>query len=203
MRRHLPKSVAALCLELLSPAVLAASQEDALATITEVMVGAYVVFIVIVIAGVYFMNLQGKRETPLRRIFKVDEAIHSTPPDRSVTDCVRLMTAQKVGALVVMEGEHLKGIFTERDALTRVLALGRDPGSTKVSEVMTKEPHCVPPTMTVGEAMALVTKRRFRHLPVVEDGRLLAVVSSGDLTRWLVKEQTGEIQELVSVVAGT
>lgn len=66
---------------------------------------------------------------------------------------------------------------------------------------MTKDPHCLPPTTTVGDAMELITKRRFRHLPIVENGKLLAVVSSGDLTRWLIKDQMGEVQELVGLAA--
>jgi CBS domain-containing protein len=111
------------------------------------------------------------------------------------------MTAEQIGALIVMDGEKLIGIFTERDALNKVLAAGLDPVSTKVSEVMTKDPYCVPPTTTVGEAMELVTKRRFRHLPIVENGKVLAVVSSGDLTHWLVKDQLGEVQELVKLAA--
>ena len=111
------------------------------------------------------------------------------------------MTAEKIGALMVMDGERLKGIFTERDALNKVLADGLDPGSTKVSEVMTKDPYSIPPTTTVGDAMELITRRRFRHFPIVENGKVLAVVSSGDLTHWLVEDQIGEVQELVDLAA--
>jgi CBS domain-containing protein len=150
---------------------------------------------------VYFMRSRDKRGTPLGRIFEEREAIHSVGPDTAVAACVRTMAAEKIGALVVLDGERLVGIFTERDALYRVLAAGLDPVSTKVSEVMTKDPYCIPPTTTVGKAMELVTKRRFRHLPIVEHGKVLAVVSSGDLTHWLVKDQLGEVQELVDLAA--
>ena len=109
------------------------------------------------------------------------------------------MTASKIGALIVMDGEQLVGIFTERDALNKVLAGGLDPGNTKVSEVMTKDPYCIRPATTVGDAMELITERRFRHLPIVENGKVLAVISSGDLTHWLVKDQIGEVQELVDL----
>ena len=102
-----------------------------------------------------------------------------------------------------MDGEKLVGIFTERDALNKVLAAGLDPGKTKVCDVMTKDPYSIPPTTTVGEAMELVTKRRFRHLPIVKNGKVLAVISSGDLTHWLVKEQVGEVQELVDLAVGS
>jgi CBS domain-containing protein len=111
------------------------------------------------------------------------------------------MTAKRIGALIIMEGERLIGIFTERDALNRVLAAGLDPVSTKISTVMTKDPFCIPPGITVAEAMELVTKRRFRHLPIVENGKVLAVISSGDLTHWLVKDRVGEVQELVDLAA--
>jgi CBS domain-containing protein len=162
---------------------------------------AFILFVIVVTVAVYFMRSRDKRATPLDRIFEAREAIHSVGPDTPVTECVRTMTAEKIGALIVLDGERLVGIFTERDALNKVLAAGLDPGSTKVPEVMTKDPYCIPPTTTVGEAMELVTKRRFRHLPIVENGKVLAVVSSGDLTHWLVKDQIGEVQELVDLAA--
>ena len=121
----------------------------------------------------------------LNKIFKEGKAIHSVGPDTSVTECVRLMTASKIGALIVMDGKQLIGIFTERDALNKVLADGLDPDNTKVSKVMTKRPYSVRPTTTVGNAMKVITKRRFRHLPIVDHGKVLAVVSSGDLIHWL------------------
>ncbi len=201
MRKLRYKSGTGFGLALLSPAVLAATLEEELTTVIKVSMYAFIVFVIVVIIGVYFMRSRDKRQTPLNRIFDEGEAIHSVGPDTPVTECVRLMTAEKIGALVVMDGERLKGIFTERDALNKVLAAGLDPGSTKVSEVMTKDPYCIPPTTTVGDAMELITTRRFRHLPIVEDGKLLAVVSSGDLTRWLVKDQMGDVQELVGLAA--
>jgi CBS domain-containing protein len=201
MRKHLYRLGAAIGLALLSPTALAVTLEEELAIVIKVSMYAFIVFVIIVIVGVYFMRSQDKRRAPLSKIFEESEAIHSVGPDTLVIECVRLMTAKKIGALVVMDGETLVGIFTERDALNKVLAAALDPGRTKVSEVMTKAPYCVPPTMTIGDAMELVTQRRFRHLPVVENGKVLAVVSSGDLTHWLVKDQMGEVQELVELAA--
>jgi len=198
MRNLFYKSGTGIGLALLSPAVLA-TQEELLTTIGKVPLYAFMLFVIVVTVTVYFMRSRDKRATPLRRIFEGREAIHSVGPDTPVTACVRTMTAEKIGALIIMDGERLTGIFTERDALNKVLAAGLDPVSTKVSEVMTKDPYCIPPTTTVGEAMALVTQRRFRHLPIVENGKVLAVVSSGDLTHWLVKDQMGEVQELVDL----
>jgi CBS domain-containing protein len=188
-------------LGLLSPAVLAATLEEEVATTIKVSMYAFILFVIVVIVGVYFMRSRDKRRAPLSKIFEEGGAVHSVGPDTSVTECVRLMTAKKIGALVVKDGERLIGIFTERDALNKVLAGGLEPGSTKVSAVMTKDPYCIPPTTTVDDAMELITKRRFRHLPIVENGRVLAVVSSGDLTHWLVKDQMGEVQDLVHLAA--
>jgi CBS domain-containing protein len=203
MRKLRFKLGTAFGLALLSSAALAATQEEVLTIIGKVSFYAFIAFAIVVSVGVYFMRSRDKRLAPLTKIFEEGEAIHSVGPDTQVTECVRLMTSEKIGALVVMEGERLIGIFTERDALNKVLAGGLDPGNTKVSDVMTKNPYCIPPTTTVGEAMELITKRRFRHLPIVENGKVLAIVSSGDLSHWLVKDQIGEVQELVDLAAGS
>ena len=121
--------------------------------------------------------------------------------DISLGEAFRQMRDRNSGSLLVCRDGVMVGIFTERDALNKVLASNLDPGNTKVSEVMTKDPYCIGPATTVGDAMQLITERRFRHLPIVENGKVLAVVSSGDLTRWLVQDQMGEVQELVSLAA--
>jgi CBS domain-containing protein len=200
MRELLYKSGSGICLALPPSAALAA-QEEVLTTIGKLPMYAFILFMIIVIVAVYFMRLRDKRRAPLTRIFDQNEAIHSVGPDTPVTECVRAMTAKKIGALTVMDGEKLIGIFTERDALNKVLAAGLDPVTTKVSEVMTKDPYCIPPTTPVGVAMELVTTRRFRHLPIVENGKVLAVVSSGDLIHWMVKDQIGEVKDLVDLAA--
>jgi len=200
MKRLSCKSGTGIALALLSPAVLA-TQEELLMSLGKVPIYAFILFVIVVFVSVYFMRLRDKRAAPLRRLFEERDAIHSVGPDTPVAACVRTMTAEKIGALIVMNDERLIGIFTERDALNKVLAAGLDPVTTKVSEVMTKDPYCIPPTTTVGEAMQLVTQRRFRHLPIVENGKVLAVESSGDLTHWLVKDQMREVQELVDLAA--
>lgn len=182
-----------------APAALAAQLEEMQAIIGQVPMYALLLFAILMVLYVYSMRVRDRRAAPLKRIFQAREPIHSVAPDASVTECVRMMTSEKIGALLVMEGDKLSGIFTERDALNKVLAAGRDPRVTKVAEVMTKNPFCVPPTTSVGVAMELVTRGRFRHLPVVQDGKVLAIVSSGDLTHWLVKDQRRDIQELVDV----
>ena len=202
MRKLLYKSGTGFGLALLSPAALAATlDQEQTALFGQVQMYVLIAFVIIVAAGVYFMRSRDKRQTPLNEIFKKGEAIHSVGPDTLVTECVRLMTASKIGALIVMDGERLIGIFTERDALNKVLAGGLDPRNTKVSAVMTKDPDCIHPTTTVDDAMKLISKRRFRHLPIVDNGKVLAVVSSGDLTHWLVQDRKGEVQELVDLAA--
>jgi CBS domain-containing protein len=130
-------------------------------------------------------------------------AINTVHPDTSITECIQLMNDQNIGAALVTEDDKLVGIFTERDALNKVLPEGIDPISTKISEVMTKDPVCVDPSTTVEEAMSIVTNRKVRHLPILHNGKLVGIVSSGDLTHWLVEDRESEIRELVDVAAHT
>lgn len=200
MKRTFPKLGTGV-LAALSSSVAMAAQEEVLDTIWRWGVYACILFGVVVIVAVYFRQQRDKRRAPLDRIFEKRDAIHSVRSDTSVIDCVRKMTTAKIGAMVVIDDGKLVGIFTERDALNKVLAAGLDPLGTTISQVMTKDPYCVPPTTSVGDAMELVTRRRFRHLPIVKDGKVLAVISSGDLTHWLVKDQLGDVQELVELAA--
>lgn len=123
-------------------------------------------------------------------------------PDAKVIDAVRKMNEHGVGSLLVMNGDEVVGIFTERDVLRRVVDAEHDPRTTKVAKVMTRELITVRQRMTVTEAMAVVTEKRCRHLPVIEDGRLLGMVSIGDLTRWVSREQAIHIQDLVNYITG-
>ena len=116
--------------------------------------------------------------------------IYSVGPGVFITECVRRMNELKIGAMLVMEDDQLIGIFTERDAITRVLGAGLDPTRTMISEVMTREPVLVSGSTTLEEAMGIITQRRIRHLPVVEDGKVLGVVSSGDLTHRFVESKS-------------
>jgi len=141
MRKLLYKSGTGISLALLSPAALAAPEvEQVVTNISYLIAFGSILFVVVVGVLVYFVKSRDKRHTPLNEIFEKGEAIHSVGPDTLVTECVRLMTAGKIGALIVMDGRRLIGIFTERDALNKVLAGGLDPGKTKVSEVMTAGP---------------------------------------------------------------
>jgi CBS domain-containing protein len=99
-------------------------------------------------------------------------------PDQSVSHAVRLMREAKVGAVLVVERGRLVGIFTERDAVYRVMAADRDASVTRIAEVMTREPKTVAPDESFGYALMLMHENGFRHAPVVEDGRLVGVVSA-------------------------
>jgi CBS domain-containing protein len=103
------------------------------------------------------------------------------PPTASVRDACRNMDERRVGAVLVTDKDGaLVGIFTGRDAVCRVLALGKSAKDTRLSEVMTREPCCMPPGRTAIEALRLMQDGGFRHIPITEDGRLLGVVSRGD-----------------------
>jgi CBS domain-containing protein len=104
----------------------------------------------------------------------------TVPKTVTVIEAARTMKQHNIGALLVVDGSHLCGIFTERDALFRVVAEGRDPGGTNVGQVMTPQPQTIHPDKPFLHALRMMHKGRFRHLPVVEDGRPLGMVSSRD-----------------------
>lgn len=128
--------------------------------------------------------------------------VHVVDPDATVLDAVRKMNQERIGALLVMNGDDLVGIFTERDVLTRVVDQTRDPAKTRVAEVMTSKPVVVTAAATINEAMAIVSEKHFRHLPVVEGGRLVGLVSAGDLTHWVTRGHEYHIQDLVNYITG-
>ncbi len=121
---------------------------------------------------------------------------------KMILDAIRTMQERKVGALLVVDEGKPIGIFTERDVMTRVVACECNPAETAVSEVMTSNLVAVGPDTTVQQAMAIVTEKRVRHLPVMNGDELLGVVSSGDLTHWVVKSQSYEIESLVRYITG-
>ena len=154
-------------------------------------------FGLVVAIGIFVHRGRGEKAEPLSKMIEERSAVvHSVPPGISVTECVRRMNELKIGAMLVMEDDRLAGIFTERDAMTRVLGGGLDPTDTLVSEVMSPDPVCVTPSTTLEEARALVTTKRIRHLPVVDDGKVVGMVSSGDLTHWLVRDQSIQIGDV-------
>lgn len=100
------------------------------------------------------------------------------PGTMTVREAAELMRARRYGAVLVTEGDELNGIFTERDAVFRVIALGLDPDTTRLADVMTKSPKTITPDKTFGHAMLLMHENGFRHVPVIENGKLVGMVSS-------------------------
>src|SRR5689334_13726703 len=117
------------------------------------------------------------------------ERVATVVAQTSIGEAIALMNARRIGSVVVMDGERLVGIFTERDVLTRVVPQQLDPRRTPVGEVMSREPITISPSRTVQEAMVIMTNSRHRHLPVVQGGKLIGLVSIGDCTRWVVRDQ--------------
>jgi len=126
---------------------------------------------------------------------------HVSPSD-TVLDALRLMAEQGIGAVVVLEGEKLAGIFTERDYARKVALLRRSSGDTPVSDIMTRAVRYVHPTQSAEECMALMTENRLRHLPVLDDGRIVGLVSIGDLVKHVISQQQFVIAQMEQSITG-
>ncbi len=130
-------------------------------------------------------------------------AIYSLGPDEPVFDAIRLMAERQVGALLVMDGEALLGIVSERDYARKVILMGRSSKETPVSAIMTPAPLItVTPDSRARECMRLMSDRRIRHLPVLDGGRVVGMLSIGDLVRAIIEAQDAEIQQLTQYIAG-
>jgi CBS domain-containing protein len=129
-------------------------------------------------------------------------AVRTVPSSMTVAQAVREMNHFKIGAVLVVDGARIVGIFTERDVLTRVVAMELDPKSMPVTAAMTPQPMTVPPETTVQTVMEIFTEKHFRHLPVVKDGRLFGVISIGDVTRWVANAHRLEAEHLRQYVHG-
>ncbi len=129
-------------------------------------------------------------------------AVHQLPPSATVMQAVEAMCAAKVGSVLVVREQRPVGIFTERDLMTRVILAHRDPSSTPIEGVMSTDVICVEGGASPAAAMALMTERRVRHLPVVDDGKVVGLVSIGDLVRQQASKQSYEIRMLTNYIMG-
>ncbi len=128
--------------------------------------------------------------------------VYSVGPEATVAAAVRMMNEKNIGAVAVVEGERLVGLFTERDVLRRVIDAGLNPDTTPMYEVMTRQLVFVRSNTTVEEALVIVNAKNCRHLPVMDDERLVAMLSIRDLTNWVVSGQEHRIAELVEYISG-
>jgi CBS domain-containing protein len=141
--------------------------------------------------------------TPVSALLKrKGPTVHAVTPTMTVADAVAEMNRNFVGCVVVLEGVRLVGIFTERDVLRRVVGTGTDPRRARVSAMMTENVITITPETTVEEAMVLFTEKRCRHLPVVSEGRMVGLLSSGDVSRWLTDVHRAEAEHLKNYIAG-
>jgi len=134
--------------------------------------------------------------TTIRQILAGKPDIYSIDPDATVLDALRLLEQKNIGALLVMRGSALLGIFSERDYARRMILHGRSSKETKVREVMTSDVFVIAPDTTSGECMVHMTDRHIRHLPVVEGGRIVGVISIGDVVRSVIDDLRFTVRQL-------
>jgi len=128
--------------------------------------------------------------------------IISVTADVTVLDAIKLMAEKTVGSLLVMQGDELQGIMTERDYARKVIIKGRSSETTEVGEIMTTDVCSATSQQTVNDCMALMTKRKIRHLPVIDDGVVAGMLSIGDLVHAIISDQQEEIQQLEQYISG-
>jgi CBS domain-containing protein len=145
------------------------------------------------------MNITGTVDAVLHQ---KTAQIWSVPPEATVFDAIKLMADKNIGALMVMNGQHLVGVFSERDYTRKIALKGKSSKDTPVREVVSTPVISVPPGATVEECMRTMTEHRVRHLPVLDGEKLLGVVSIGDLVNWTISAQHEALNQMADYISG-
>ena len=136
-------------------------------------------------------------------LLKVKPArVVSVTPEQTVLEAIKVLAAEDIGAAIVMTGDRLAGIFSERDYTRKVILKGRSSESTRVEEIMTANVVVVSPRTKARECMALMTQKNIRHLPVVEEGRVIGMVSIRDIVSDIIADQDFTIEQLEHYISG-
>lgn len=130
------------------------------------------------------------------------QQVYTIPPSATVLEAISLMADKGIGALVVTEGEQVVGIISERDYARKVVLMERSSNIAEVRDIMSADVMSVSPSQTNEDCMNLMTDNRLRHLPVIDNGRLLGLISIGDLVKDIMSEQKGMIRELEQYIRG-
>ena len=133
---------------------------------------------------------------------KKGREVISIVQNASVFDAIKTMADRAVGSLLVMDGNELKGIVTERDYARKVIIKGRSSESTEVGEIMSTDVVTASSAQTVNDCMTIMSSKRIRHLPVVDDGEVVGMISIGDLVQAIITDQQEEIEQLESYISG-
>jgi CBS domain-containing protein len=128
--------------------------------------------------------------------------VWTIPPQATVFEAIQLMAKKNIGALPVVEGDKLVGIFSERDYTRKVALEGKTSHNTKVRDVLTTDVTTISSTDTVEDAMRLMTGKHIRHLPVMEEGRMVGVISIGDMVNWIISAQSATIEQMEAYLSG-
>ena len=126
----------------------------------------------------------------------------SVPPDATVFDAIQMMSDKNIGALLVMDGDRLLGMFSERDYTRKVILKGKSSKSTAVKEIISTPVIAVEPCESVEECMRLMTEHRIRHLPVLDGGKVVGIVSIGDLVNWTISAQHVALTQMEDYISG-